>query len=33
MWVEAQVALGELVPYPVDAFLEPGSLDGDVKVA
>ncbi len=33
MRVEAQVPLGELVPYPLDVFLEPGSLDGDVQVA
>jgi hypothetical protein len=32
VWIEAQVALGELVPYPLDLFLEPGSLDGDVQV-
>ena len=31
--VEAKVALGELVPYPLDLILEPGSLDGDVQVA
>jgi hypothetical protein len=32
VWVESRVAAGEFIPCPLDTFLKPGSLDGDVKV-